>query len=206
MESRMMDRAKVEEEEAMEKVFDRCRGLRRSSSQVLMLLLMVVSWSSIAVLRNSSFEVPACLFNHHVVFLIWNAIAVVLFVLCRETSRNVDRAAAEESPAAESIAKDPTKDEDAILPRNDDVSAAIETAARQIEKFQKTQSAKLKQRIVGARHSLDLRRPETDHCLIITTTREEIETLSSDEFRRRVDAFIDAHWRTRKIQPSQISA
>lgn len=82
----------------------------------------------------------------------------------------------------------------------DDVAAAIEKATRQIKRFQRTQSEKLKREIKAP-----LRRSETENRRNSVSCGErfdagEIERLSSEEFRRTVDAFIDENWCRRKTK------
>ncbi|KAL8052623.1 hypothetical protein ABFX02_05G017000 [Erythranthe guttata] len=93
---------------------------------------------------------------------------------------------------------------------SDDVAAAIETAVRQIERFQRTQSEKTKSQI-SVRPRPELRRSETTESCRQTGSSSgpvvdvaEIETLSGEEFRRIVDSFIDIHWRKTTTKQNQL--
>ncbi|CAA2979155.1 Hypothetical predicted protein [Olea europaea subsp. europaea] len=88
---------------------------------------------------------------------------------------------------------------------NDDMTVAIENASRQVKKFQRTQSEKLK-REIAVKPRRELRRSDTEKCRAIVNSGEreitgttsfdgdEIDTLSSEDFQRTVDAFIQKHW------------
>lgn len=82
----------------------------------------------------------------------------------------------------------------------DDVAVAIEIASRQIKKFQRTQSEKLK-REIAVKPRRELRRSDTEKCWLVSSGERqitgttsfvgaEIDTLSSEDFQRAVDAFI----------------
>ncbi|KAL7110311.1 hypothetical protein ACP275_05G017200 [Erythranthe tilingii] len=94
---------------------------------------------------------------------------------------------------------------------SDDVAAAIETAVRQLERFQRTQSEKMKSQI-SVRPRPELRRSETttESCRKTGSSSgpvvgvAEIETLSGEEFRRIVDSFIDIHWRKTTTKQNQV--
>lgn len=91
---------------------------------------------------------------------------------------------------------------------NDNVTMAIQNASRQIKKFQRTQSEKLK-REIPVKLRRKLRRSETENFgAIVTsgqrqstgiTTFDEIDTLSNEDFQRTVEAFIQTHW-NKKLQ------
>ncbi|KAL3634297.1 hypothetical protein CASFOL_021351 [Castilleja foliolosa] len=175
------------------------------------------------------------LHNHHVVFLIGNAIIISLFLLCRQSESSGDggnlyddyvkysevsvsaqqrEPALSPSPIA-AEAHDPVEESGGgdgekqivvrapeavveVKPQCDDVAVAIEKAKRRIQRFERTQSEKLKREISVKRRRPELRRSETDNRLETVSESaaevSEIETLSNEEFRRRVDAFIDKHW------------
>ncbi|KAL6493093.1 hypothetical protein OROGR_032852 [Orobanche gracilis] len=94
-------------------------------------------------------------------------------------------------------------EETTVIGQCDDVASAIEKATRQIKRFQRTQSEKLR-REIGARPQADLRRSESHNCRKLVSSGNQfavaadMERLSSEEFRRRVDAFIDEHWSKKK--------
>ncbi|CAI9777847.1 unnamed protein product [Fraxinus pennsylvanica] len=83
----------------------------------------------------------------------------------------------------------------------DDLAVAIENASRQIKKFQRTESEKLK-REIAVKPRRELRRSDTEKCRSIISSGErqitgttafdgtEIDTLSSEDFKRTVEAFI----------------
>lgn len=90
----------------------------------------------------------------------------------------------------------------------DDVAAAIEKATRQIKRFQRTQSEKLKREIRATAPQRALRRSETENRRNSVSCgerfdAEEMERLSSEEFRRTVDAFIDENWCRRKTKQNR---
>ncbi|XP_073306067.1 uncharacterized protein [Primulina huaijiensis] len=93
-------------------------------------------------------------------------------------------------------------------PQSDEVATAIEEATRQIQRFQRTQSEKLKREIT-VRPRLELRRSETEKYQSKENSEtesfesSEIDTLSGDEFRRTVEAFIDKHWSKKSNSPNQ---
>ncbi|CAI9763739.1 unnamed protein product [Fraxinus pennsylvanica] len=88
---------------------------------------------------------------------------------------------------------------------NENVTMAIEKASRQIKKFQRTQTVKLK-REIAVKPRRELRRSETENFGAIVTSGQrhstgittfdsaEIDTLSNEEFQRTVEAFIQKHW------------
>ncbi|KAL6574355.1 hypothetical protein OROHE_001259 [Orobanche hederae] len=98
-------------------------------------------------------------------------------------------------------------EETVVIAQCNDVASAIEKAARQIERFQRTQSEKLR-REIGARPQADLRRSESHNSWKSVSSGNQfgaaadMERLSSEEFRRTVDAFIDEHW-SKKKKPKQ---
>ncbi|KZV20174.1 hypothetical protein F511_01031 [Dorcoceras hygrometricum] len=179
-------------------------------------------------------ELSAYVFNHHVVFIVGNIIIVLLFVICRQNdswslsgdgmyddyvkhSEAVNQREPPPSPV-ESIV--PAVDEEKqivvcseeiktiVNPQRDEVSTAIQEATRQIRRFQRTQSEKLK-REIAVRPRLELRRSETEKYQRTEESEtesfeaSEIDTLSSEEFRRTVEAFIDKHWIKKSNLPNQ---
>ncbi|KAG8389927.1 hypothetical protein BUALT_Bualt01G0029800 [Buddleja alternifolia] len=252
MELQVFDNVKFEKENAVLR-FNRFRRMTKvwQIFEVLVFLALI-SWSSVrvpAVMRVISgcfVEFSTYLFNHHVVFLIGNAIIVSLFVLCRQNDavstsgggdlyddyvKHSEAAAArrreptlpptdvERSAAAEGGGVDEekqiavraaeTETETKAILQCDDVAAAIEKATRQIKRFQRTQSEKLKQEI-AVKPRRELRRSETESCRRTVSSGEsrpaasleaaEMETLSNEEFQRTVDAFIDKHWSKKKSE------
>ncbi|KAL3639135.1 hypothetical protein CASFOL_017042 [Castilleja foliolosa] len=172
----------------------------------------------------------AYIFNHHFIFLIGNAIIALLFFMCR---RN-DGASSAASSAAGDLYEDyvnhreaaihvelappqpspmPDKtsclaavggDEEVVVPQSDDVAVAIEVAERQIRRFQRTQSERLR-REIGVRPQAEFRRSESENrrksvSSVDESITSDMERLSSEEFRRRVDAFIGKHWSKKTIK------
>ncbi|CAN4122879.1 unnamed protein product [Withania somnifera] len=78
-----------------------------------------------------------------------------------------------------------------------EVATAIDTATKQIQKFKRTQSEKLKHQIT-ANPRREIRRSETDMGRIVvhpgdkqsTVPVEAVDTLSNEEFRLTIEAFI----------------
>lgn len=95
-------------------------------------------------------------------------------------------------------------EETIAIPQCDDVAAAIDMATRQIKRFQRTQSEKLK-REIAVKAQPELRRSETQsrRKSVSFCEPEYIESLSSEEFRRTVDAFIDKHWSGKNTKQHQ---
>ncbi|XP_073121009.1 uncharacterized protein [Henckelia pumila] len=180
-------------------------------------------------------EFSAYVFNHHVVFVIGNLIIVMLFVICRRNDapslsgggyglyddyvKHSEAAVhqREHPPAVEENAQAIGDGEKQIVvcseeikanPQGDEVKTAIEEATRQIQRFQRTQSEKLK-REIAVRPRLELRRSETEKYQRTEDPETEsleaaaIDTLSSEEFRRTVEAFINKHWIKKSNSPNQ---
>ncbi|KAK4365136.1 hypothetical protein RND71_016494 [Anisodus tanguticus] len=90
-----------------------------------------------------------------------------------------------------SLINDPCES-DSIEFDSNDVATAIDTATKQIQKFKRTRSEKLKRQIT-ANPRRELRRSETDMRRIVrksTVPVEAVETLSNEEFRHTIEAFI----------------
>ncbi|KAG8377824.1 hypothetical protein BUALT_Bualt08G0073800 [Buddleja alternifolia] len=230
MESQVFDIVKFEKQKAVEK-FNRFRRVVKLWQIFECLVVFgVISWSSARVPAVSKataarfVEFSTYLFNHHVVFLIGNAIIVLLVVLCRQNDavaaggddfyddyvKHSEAANPRQPPMAEIVDAPPEEkqivvcyEETKEVAQCDDVSAAIEEATKQIRRFQRTQSEKLK-REIAVRPQAELRRSETENNRkIVSSGAAEIETLSSEEFRRTVDAFIDKHWSKKKTKQNQ---
>ncbi|KAL8490454.1 hypothetical protein ACS0TY_025596 [Phlomoides rotata] len=173
--------------------------------------------------------ISTALFNHHVVFLIGNAIIVLLFLLCRQNNaasppdgdlysdyvKHSAAAAAVHLPETTNLPPPPEDaggdvvekriivvcdDVAAGIPQCDDVAAAIEKATRQIKRFERTQSEKLKREI---KTTPQLRRSETQSRRNSVSSVELLETLSNEEFQRTIDAFIHQHGFQKKIKQNQ---
>ncbi|XP_009785221.1 uncharacterized protein [Nicotiana sylvestris] len=82
--------------------------------------------------------------------------------------------------------------------QSNDVATAIDTATKQIQKFKRSQSEKLKREIATASSHRELRRSETDMRRLVvrpgdgksTVPVEAVDTLSNEEFRHTIEAFI----------------
>ncbi|KAL3640896.1 hypothetical protein CASFOL_015864 [Castilleja foliolosa] len=292
--SKVFDAVKFEKAKAIAR-FNMFRRISKSR-QILeaVVLLLLIFWSTARVsafaktAAGSVLRFSTYLFNHHVVFLIGNAIIALIVVMCRrnDTASSAagdlydDYVKHSESPIQNEPSSAPTPDtapavyaaeeeekkivvcpeEKVVVPvrQSDGVAAAIEKAERQIKRFQRTQSEKLR-REIGARTQMEFRRsesenrrnsvserpqtefrlsnsenrrksvserPQTEFRLSESENRrksvserpqtefwqsesenrrksvssveevgkEDMERLSSEEFRRTVDAFIDKHW------------
>ncbi|KAL1539530.1 hypothetical protein AAHA92_23998 [Salvia divinorum] len=233
MEPKIFDFIKFEKAKSIA-TFNRIAKLRQYFELLLVLgLISWSSARAPALLRAATayaVELSAYLFNHHVVFLFGNAIIFSLFLLCRRQSdaaaaapssgddfydeyvKHSDAAAAE-ADSADLPRSEVSGEKKQIVARaeakpqcdeNDDVAAAIYNARRQIKRFERTQSEKLKREI-----SATLRRSETEirrksvSCDGERFDAAEIERLSSEEFRRKIDAFIDENWSTKKSRNSE---
>ncbi|XP_019152421.1 PREDICTED: uncharacterized protein LOC109149214 [Ipomoea nil] len=165
--------------------------------------------------------------NPHVVFVIGNAIIVALVVLCRQTDAGCSSVVSDfcgeddgeeigggetQPPVVSSEASTPPPQPEAAgdetkqivcsesvvqKPQCTELSTAMKTATKQIEKFQRTQSEKLK-RAIALKPQGVLRRSETEmHRKAAGSgeprampTIDTVEDLSSEEFRLRIEKFI----------------
>lgn len=163
--------------------------------------------------------------NPHVIFLIGNAIVIALFVLSRhidagnnsgasdfydyyvEKRENQNSMAAAESQPSPEPVKEETiggeekqivcKENAARQTECEAVAKAIDKATKQIQKFERTKSEKLK-RDISVKPRKELRRSETEVRQIVvtsgnrrTTAYETVDNLSNEEFRLTVEAFIE---------------
>lgn len=209
------DVVKSEKEEASERFNRYLRILKLWRFFQIAVVSGLIFWTSA--------RLPAVLdsryvFNYHLVFLFGNAIIVALFVSFRNndaTNLTVDDDLCdvyENYSQNEPAPHPPPESDDCGDDEKQDVAAteataAIEKATRQINRFQRTQSEKLKKEIT-VRPRPELRRSETDtrwktSSFESSETEAEMEALSGEEFRRRVDAFIDEHWSNRKSKGRQ---
>ncbi|KAA8537591.1 hypothetical protein F0562_027199 [Nyssa sinensis] len=169
------------------------------------------------------------LFNPHVVFLIGNAIIISLFALSRQNDarsnsggtdlydeyiqysdncqRNASNCDNETPPPVTAETTENDKQivclENAVTQMEcDAVDKAIKQATKELRRFERTQSEKLK-RELGGKARRELRRSETETRLTIVPSGNEltvssldkVETLSNEEFRLTVEAFIAKHQR-----------
>lgn len=192
------------------------------------LTLLSWSWTrlptAIKIASEYLFHFSVCLLNPHVVFLFGNAIVITLFVLSRHYQPGVysgttdpyeeyvpnseDFAAApatngeslpeQTQTAKESTSEDKHAENAACKMQCEAVATAIEKATKQIQKFRRTQSEKLKCEI-GVKPRPELRRSETERRQIVVKSDErlrsvasldKVESLSNEEFRLTIEAFI----------------
>lgn len=227
----MVDSLKFEKERAIAR-FNRLRAVMRLWQIIqVAIIFAAISWCSPALVRSTGvtlFEFSTYAFNHHVVFLIGNAIIVSLFMLCRQSATSASSSvgrrddiyddyvkyseAARAMPSPRQAEEDvataaefggggdkqivaPCAEETVVGSQCEDVTKVIEKAGRQIRRFQRTHSETLRREIAVRR---ELRRSDTEsRRKTVSSEAAEIENLSSEEFRRRVDAFIDEHWSKR---------
>ncbi|KAL1534828.1 hypothetical protein AAHA92_30959 [Salvia divinorum] len=218
----MFDDVKFEKEKAVAR-FNRVRNLMRLRQIIeVASVFAAVSWCAPAVAISAGaclLDFSACLFNHHVAFLVGNAIIVLLYMLCRHSDGGApaadlyddfvrySEAARAPPPPEQSEEEAPAEigdggcDKEMVVDECDNVAEVIEKATRQIKRFQRNRSEMTLRREIAVRP--ELRRSETENRRkTVNPEAAEIENLSSEEFQRRVDAFIDKHWikRTAKFE------
>lgn len=177
----------------------------------LVVALTLISWSSTCLPAVVKFaghcflQISLYFLNPHVVFLIGNAIVIALFILYRHRIDASDNSAASDfhddfveynsTDAAESA---PAKEEEMTEEEEKQIvceqknvvgeteceaaEKAINDAIKRIRKFERTKSERLRRDISGKQ----LRRIEDK----IMIEYESVETLSNEEFRVAVEAFI----------------
>ena len=190
--SKTIDSLKFDKENAMAR-FNR---VRRVTKLLQIIVFAAVSWCLPAV---AAWLAHLC--NQHAAFLFGNAIIMLLFVLCRHGDGGASAAdlyddfgrdsEAARAPPPEEIG-DGGCEKQIAVDECDDVAKVIEKAARQMKKFQRNRSEMTLRREIVVRP--ELRRSETENSRKMVNPEAEIEKLSSEEFQRRVDAFIDKHW------------
>lgn len=287
----MFDSIKSEKQKAQARYNLLRRIVRLRQFLELLVVCGVLAWSSARVpdvfklARVSIAKLYGFVFNHHVVFVIGNAIIVLLYVLCRQSdggggddgdgerdfyddyvkhSVSISRREAKtEISDSDDVVKSVSRGDDVptafagfddvaatsislcsgaeetiyhyddvatavsksgaetaisrrhesekAITRYDDVSpcdevaVAIEKASRQIKRFERTQSERLRRAIAPSRRrSVELRRSETEinRKTPPAAAVAEIERLDSEEFRRAIDAFIDKHWNKKGAKQS----
>ncbi|XP_060200857.1 uncharacterized protein LOC132629144 [Lycium barbarum] len=220
MDNEVFDNVKFEKAKAVAR-YNRFQNMMKML-QIFEVLVAVVliSWSwtriPVAVKLSGRFfvQLSSHLFKPHVVFLIGNAIIVAIVVLCRQNdainnSNNSDtddiqieeihnteiqRQIVPDLTTEPNVTTTITEDKQIIPePQCNDAATAIDKATKQIQKFKRTQSEKLKRQITANQPKRGLRRSETDMRRIVrkpTVEVEEVETLSNEEFRDTIEAFI----------------
>ncbi|KAI3733264.1 hypothetical protein L1987_64484 [Smallanthus sonchifolius] len=175
--------------------------------------------------------------NQHIVFLVGNVIVVVCYVLSRYSDSGTDSAnygihsddgtysqlthrkmnsdASNAKPTPSQVTGSSSESENqnpkSVVKSESEVAAgtAIKQAAKQIERFQRTKSDKLKSQIPVKRHR-ELRRSVTEMRRSMTVTSggqestaksiQAVEKLSNEEFRIAVETFISKQQRFLKQQ------
>ncbi|KAL4566374.1 hypothetical protein LXL04_030489 [Taraxacum kok-saghyz] len=167
------------------------------------------------------------LLNQHVVFFVGNVIIVLCYVLSRDTKPGYDsdekqslssemkgtgdtsigeliRPPVKEPDVVKETVLEEKVNQNAIVKKESDmaVETAIKQAARQIEWFSRTQSAKLK-REISLRPQQELRRPASGRRsnMFVTSFKgssaaisfETVDKLSNEEFQFAVESFISKH-------------
>lgn len=225
----------------------------------VLVALALISWSStrlpgaVKLSGQFLFELARYVCNPHIVFLISNAIVVVLFVLRRESNssgndysgsgdlyddyvrHSLRKAYAPEEVKIPALPPTPTTEIKDVNPDDiaggggdeeekqivcvyseeeegegeeqcDAMTMAIETAAKQIEKFQRIQSVKLKREIAAKPQPAELRRSETVKVggrraeRLAMTSFDTVDKLSNEEFNMTIEAFIKRHQESLKEQ------
>ncbi|KAG6408776.1 hypothetical protein SASPL_131799 [Salvia splendens] len=214
----MESSTKMFEKEKAVARFNRLRRMTRLRQIVeVASVFAAISWCSARAISAGAclLDFATCIFNHHVAFpfLVGNAIVVLLFLLCRHSDGGASAAnlygdfvryseaalAPPPSERSEEAAPPPAEigdgdcEKQMVADECDDVAKVIEKAARQMKKFQRNRSEMTLRREIAVRP--ELRRLETENRRkTVNPEAAEIENLSSEEFQRRVDAFIDKHW------------
>ncbi|KAI3820179.1 hypothetical protein L1987_14037 [Smallanthus sonchifolius] len=198
----------------------------------------LISWSSTrlpSVFKFSGEYVSAFssyFMNQHVVFLVGNVIVVVCYVLSRYSDSGTDSADygiysddgtysqlthrkmnsdASNAQVTGASSESENKNPKSIVKSESELATGtkIKQAAKQIERFQRTKSDKLKSQIPVKRHR-ELRRSVTEmrRSMTVTSGAEEstaksfqaVEKLSNEEFRIAVETFISKQQRFLKQQ------
>ncbi|KAL8250600.1 hypothetical protein R6Q59_034293 [Mikania micrantha] len=180
--------------------------------------VVLISWTSTrlpTVFKASGEYLYVCssyVLNQHVIFLIGNTIVVVCYVLSGHTDAGNETASPEiiennhfrsRSEAVlniEPVRPPVPETKQAVMKTDSEMPAeiAIKQEAEQIERFQRTRSAKLR-REMPVKPRVELRRSVTERRRRVVTAGvgnstpasfETVESLSNEEFRLAVEAFI----------------
>lgn len=216
-----IDTVKLEKANAIAK-YRRFRKLAKLVQVIeFIVAFTLISWSSTclpAVLKHSVgylLQFSHYILNTHVVFLIGNAIVIALFILYRHidaASNSSNKDIVNEEDYLEingdnhqiiTTTVTVTEEEKRIVCEEEEeinaieavehVTKAIDEATKRLQKFQRTQSHKLKRPKIK-----ELRRSETDVGRVVvssphdqpTTPYQAVDKLSNDEFRMAIEAFI----------------
>nr|XP_043637943.1 uncharacterized protein LOC122608939 [Erigeron canadensis] len=163
----------------------------------------LISWSSTRlplVFKYTSeylFAFLCYIKNQHVVFLVGNTIVVICYVLSRNNTTNIDIPSNNLKQVTETL----SVREFEVVPKipEQEVTAeiVIKKAAKQIERFKRTQSEKLKSEITVKR---ELRRSVTEKRMPV----KSVERLTNEEFRIAVEAFIEKQQKFLKEQQQNV--
>lgn len=219
MDNEVFDSVKFEKSKAIARSnrFQDMMKMLQIFEVIVAVVLISWSWTRIpaAVKISGEFlvQVTSYLFKPHVVFLIGNAIIVAIVVLCRQTDAGSNNSVTYDDIESEEIHHTeiqqsfvgdvPETAEPSVATTEDkqivsseckvpeiqcnEAATAIDTAIKQIQKFKRTQSEKLKKQITSSPRR-ELRRSETDTRTIVPV--EAVDTLSNEEFRNTIEAFI----------------
>ncbi|PSR99656.1 Protein translocase subunit SecA like [Actinidia chinensis var. chinensis] len=187
----------------------------------LLVAIAVLSWSStrrpLALKLAGQFvlQLYEYIFHPFFNFVIGNAIIIVVVLISRKNNAGdneisdpyvengdaLNHAVSDELtqiPEASPVEEKECENKQIVISENavtesqcDAVSTAIEEATKQIQRFQRTQSEKLKSDL-RVKPRRELRRSET---VAISDNRaisslDTVDTLSSEEFRRKIETFI----------------
>ncbi|PWA84780.1 hypothetical protein CTI12_AA157580 [Artemisia annua] len=161
-------------------------------------LIAIISWLSSRVpiiFKFSSehiFTFSSYVMNQHVVFLVSNVIVILCYVLSRDHSDAGNVTTGECTDAQ--VVDSPVKPPESELPVTVEVKA-IKKAVKQIERFKRTQSEKLKSEITTKprrelRRSVTEKKRSGDDVAKVTSSKNDVERLSNEEFRIAIEAFI----------------
>ncbi|EPS58856.1 hypothetical protein M569_15956 [Genlisea aurea] len=200
--------------------FNRYRRLAVLRQIVEMLLVVsLVSWSSAKAIPCFFYvsDFSFFKFSSHSVFLLGNAIIILLLAihrsngvvyvpcsgeLCGDRANSEFPAAADEKVDIICNATDIVvykEEKNSWISQSENAEAAIRTAAKRMERFRRTESEKLR-RDIGVR---TLGKAET-----IGGGEKfdvaEINQLSNEEFRRVMDLYIERNWRKKKEKNNEL--
>ncbi|XP_059635289.1 uncharacterized protein LOC132277450 [Cornus florida] len=233
MEFSDIDNVKVEKEKAMMRYRRRRKIAKVLRLLEVCVALAVLSWWSArlptAVLLSGEYllqQLPVSLSSTHIAFLIGNAIAVAIYLLSRQndpgdnggfatdfydeyiqSSGNRQRTTTVPDGKMTPETAEETTNHDRQMVVSENAVTKLETAMKQatkeIRRFQRTQSEKLK-REIRAKPRRELRRSETDNdrSTVLSGGRrsmssfDTVDTLSNEEFQQTIDAVIAEHRRS----------
>ncbi|KAL8244254.1 hypothetical protein R6Q59_010512 [Mikania micrantha] len=165
---------------------------------------------------------PANLFNHHVIFVVGNVIIVVCYVLSRRTEKlgikSVERNSSlshRKTTSDASIGESVTVTSQPMgkhTPEEEsetEMEVAIKQAVKQIERFRRTQSEKLKSEMLMKPQRKLKRSVAAERSRSLVTSGEErspamssetVEKMSNEEFQLAIEKFISKQHRFLKLE------